>query len=168
MNRYKPALTSVIPALCVAASLSAYPAFAGSTTSSGVPNPSAQVCLQEGGQLRIITDASGAQGGVCDFGGAIVESWTFWRALQSASETQAAVRLFAATSDGVTGESPVDSPDAGVVPASGVPNPAAVFCVKSGGALRAFTTNEKTITLCAFADGSALEQWTLWRGAGAA
>lgn len=57
-------------------------ALAGATTPArALANPASVFCAQSGGKSEILTNAAGAQFGICILpGGQIVEEWAYYRA----------------------------------------------------------------------------------------
>lgn len=141
-------------------------AFAGSTTSSGIPNPSSKVCTILGGALVPVSSLAG-ESSLCSFssdGGqtlALVDSWTLFRAVIG-KESLLAVEAFRRSEDAVgasvVAPVPSRSPER--------PNPASLTCQTLQGTRSVVVTaSGRQWGLCRFADGSTLEEWTLYRGA---
>jgi putative hemolysin len=77
---------------------------------SGLPNPAAVYCDEQGGTVDIRTDAEGNQYGICVFAdGSECDEWDFYRG------------------DCVPGDVPAGE--------TGIANPASVYCVEQGGTL---------------------------------
>ena len=128
-------------------------AWAGGSSSAGVPNPAALFCGKQGGQLAGIDEKAfgGAQSGLCRLAdGAIVEEWTLFRAANSPS--QAGQAFLNASWHGATG------------PIEGW---AAENCRQLGAQVEVWVEHLRPsakVEFCAFADGSRLEIWTLFAG----
>ena len=124
-------------------------AFAGATTSSGVPNPSSVFCNDSGGTFELFTSTSG-QSGYCRLDRALIEEWTFWRVVKQETPKMA-TRAYL---DHVPFEQPYF-----------IANPASQYCVQVGGSLRiANSIKGDQVGLCEFSDRSEIEEWTLFRG----
>jgi len=83
MNKivYMTILLAVLLSLTVCSiSRSVTPTTAPTTPSIGLANPASAFCIEKGGQVNIVTDASGGQSGVCVFpDGSRCEEWAFYR-----------------------------------------------------------------------------------------
>src|SRR4051812_6884386 len=63
-------------------------AFAGGSSSCGVPNPAAVWCDHSGGKLEYFKE-SGGDLGICRLERALIDEWTFYRATSLGTKTQA-------------------------------------------------------------------------------
>jgi uncharacterized protein len=147
-------------AAAIIGSLAAGPVFAGSTSSSGVPNPASVHCIESAGELALLQDEAGNQLGFCKFGRAAIEEWTLFRA-SDLGESVLAVEAFKRMDRG-----DLSSGSSNPRPPVGLPNPAAVACSdQSGeyGSLKNPSTNSEIAT-CSFSDGSSIDAWTLLAG----
>jgi putative hemolysin len=71
---------------------------------TGVPNPAAVFCEEQGGTVEIVTDAQGNQSGICGLpDGTQIEEWEYYRQFHGEGS------------------------------GAGLANPAAVFCEEQGG-----------------------------------
>ncbi len=104
----------------------------------GMANPASKYCVEQGGKLDIRKDAQGNEYGVCMFpDGTECEEWAFFRGQCKPGE-QAHI---------------------------GMPDPAAVHCLKEGGKLdirKDAQGNEYGV--CVFPDGTECEEWAFFRG----
>jgi putative hemolysin len=100
-------------------------------------NPASVYCVEQGGTLDIRTDDAGNQYGVCVFAdGSECEEWAFYRGECAPGEGS-----------------------------TGLPNPAAVYCVEQGGTLDVRSDAEgNEYGFCVFADGSECDEWAYYRG----
>ncbi len=112
----------------------------------GMPNPASVFCGKAGGTTEIKKDASGGEYGMCTFAnGTTCEEWALFRG--------------EGCNAGLAGGKPV--------PPAGMANPASVSCQEAGG-----TTEIKKDAsggeygMCTFANGTACEEWALFRGEG--
>jgi len=108
---------------------------------AGMPNPAAVFCAENGGEVDLRTDATGAVAGFCVFpDGSECEEWAY-------------LRKECAPGDSLT------------TPAAGMPNPASVFCEENGGMLELRMNHAGAVTgVCVFSDGSECDEWAYSRG----
>ena len=67
--------------------------------------------------------------------------------------------------DALTGTTGITSPGTAGADAAGLPNPASVYCVESGGELEIRTDpSGGQVGICVFPDGTECEEWALYRG----
>jgi putative hemolysin len=147
-------------AAAIAGSLAAAPVFAGSTSSSGVPNPASVHCIESAGELVLVEDEAGNQSGYCEFGRASIEEWTLFRATGLGESVQAVVAYKKMGRGDLSGATRNPQPPVGL------PNPAAVACINQSGdygSLKVPSTNSEIAT-CSFSDGSSIDAWTLLAG----
>ena len=125
--------------------------FLGVSTSYAMPNPAAKYCVDQGGKLESVRTEDGSQMGLCVFGSAAVEQWTFFR-LKKAGKPQAAVSNFCVSHGSL---------------ASDIAHPEAVYCKTLGGmSVKGIVLGSNaTVGLCHFqADNSTIEERTLFTG----
>ena len=105
------------------------------------------------GQLKLVSSEQGEMG-LCKFGRALIEEWTFFRAVSG--EKQEAVEAYKKN----IREIPASSTSVHVA------NPAVGYCVKVGGKIINVKEipNQGEIGLCKFSDGSEIDEWTLFYG----
>ena len=139
------------PVLLFAAS-----AFAG----AGLPNPASTKCLDLGGKLMSYEKGNEGTISLCAFQDAeylngMIEEWTlFYDKTRETKERSMAIEAFFA-------HVPYQAPPHG----SPVGHPALRYCLQLGGTrdiITASTGDESGV--CVFADGSQIEEWTLFRG----
>ena len=133
-------------------------ALGGTTSSSGVPTPAAFSCINAGGKVASYLE-QGSQGLICRVDGATVELWTLFHEVKSGTETQAISAYFNDRSS----VPQIMHPASGKV---GFPNPASVYCESVAGTtvIVSDTNSGREFGLCRFADNSAIDVWTLFRG----
>lgn len=120
----------------------------GGSGTVGVGNPAAELCEKLKGKSEIFNSARG-QLGLCEFGAGQVEEWTLWR--NRAGTSQLAIDAFF---------NPM------VRPAWNGGNPASEYCEAAGGTSTLIEHIDGGHDgLCQFSDNSAIEEWTLFRGA---
>ncbi len=113
---------------------------------AGLPNPASVHCEQNAGRLDLRTGSDGGVSGICVFpDGSECEEWAFFR-----GECRPGASLAA----------PTDA-----VSQPGLPNPASVFCEKSGGRLdlRASVDGGQA-GICVFPNGKECDEWAYFRG----
>jgi len=111
----------------------------GCKFNADTPNPASIYCEENGGTLEIREDDTGGQVGYCVFpDGSECEEWSFFRGDCNPS-------------DSLNG-------------ATGLPNPASVYCEENGGTLdiREDDTGGQ-VGYCVFPDGSECEEWAFYR-----
>jgi putative hemolysin len=111
----------------------------------GLANPASVFCEENGGTLEI-RDETGGQVGYCVFDdGSECEEWAFMRGECAPGEA-----------------APDTSTESG---ATGIANPASVFCADNGGTLeiRQYADGGE-YGMCVFSDGSECEEWAYFRG----
>lgn len=137
-SRYQVPLAFLLVALLVVACDSGG---GDPTGSANMPNPAAVFCEENGGQIELRTDETGAVAGVCVFpDGSECDEWDFYRG---------DCRPGGASSDG----------------AVGLPNPASVFCEGNGGQVELRSDETGAVAgVCIFPDGSECDEWEYYRG----
>jgi putative hemolysin len=128
------------------------------TSAFAVPNPASVFCLEQAhGKLQILSTQAG-QAGFCLLDRAMIEEWTLFRGVDSRSQAQEAISRFLR-------EGPEVAMERGGGSSAGVPNPASIYCEKSGGhdAL-AEDPQGNQYGICEFRDGSSIGEWTLFWG----
>lgn len=125
-------------------------AFGGGSTTAGVPNPAAGLCIEVGGKLLGVQVAAG-EASLCRIGDrALIDTWTLFRELSS-HDTLAVAALRANQG-----------------PRLAMPHPALLYCSEAGGRIEFGRSSENAdVALCRFSDNSVIEAWTLWGGASA-
>ncbi len=104
-------------------------------------------CIARGGATVTLASEDGAHHGFCGFGRALIYQETLWR--HAKGQKVQAVYVFL--------DSRVQS---WVAPASAVE-----YCFGMGGMVKVWRTSKgREAGICHFADGSAIEQWTLHSG----
>ena len=120
---------------------------AAPAATAGLASPASVYCAESGGTLEIKKDATGGEYGMCTFpNGTSCEEWALFNG------------------EGCKpGMEPATKPDAGM----GIPNPAAAYCGEAGGMPKALMNPDGSeYSMCAFPNGTACEQWALYRGEG--
>lgn len=140
-----PAQTTITTAIPTA---TATPVSTETTASAGMANPASVNCVSLNGTVEIKTDSTGGQYGMCNFAnGTTCEEWALFRG----EGCQAYVEP---TATGTSG-------------AAGMANPASVNCVNIGGTVEIKTDSTGgQYGMCNFANGTACEEWALYRGEG--
>lgn len=110
---------------------------AGNKNDANMPNPASVYCEKNGGTLKILTDASGAQSGECTLkDGTKCDEWAFFR-----------------------GECPAGNSNTQLA------NPASKNCVDKGGKLDIVTdASGGQRGICTLKDGTKCEEWAYMRG----
>ncbi len=108
---------------------------------SGLPNPAAVYCEEQGGTVDMRTDDAGNVYGVCVFpDGSECDEWAFYRGE-------------CAPGGSLGGDG------------AGTANPASEYCVEQGGTLEIRTNDaDNQYGVCVFADGSECDEWAFFRG----
>jgi putative hemolysin/predicted secreted protein len=114
---------------------------------AGMANPASVYCGQVGGDLKIMTDATGGQYGMCNFAnGSSCEEWALFRG----EGCQPGVTAAPTTAASV-----------------GMANPASVACGKAGGKTEIKKdANGGEYGMCTFTNGTTCEEWALFRNEG--
>jgi hypothetical protein len=131
----------------------AAPAGTGSTPASqtGMANPASVNCVNVGGQSVIMTNPDGSQYGMCNFtNGTSCEEWALFRG----ESCKAGVT----ENQTVNATAPADQ--------TSMANPASVNCVNVGGTVQIKDSPAGQYGMCAFTNGTACEEWALFRGEG--
>ena len=141
--------------------VTALPAFGsdGGSSTAGVPNPSSKYCADVGGLNDMAVDRDHNQYGICRIGSAIIDTWTLWR--EKHGDHQVAVKKYL---EGKRQLADAETTEQGFETMAFLPNPASTFCLKVGGALQILSQPGGEFGLCRFADGSSIEEWTLFSG----
>jgi putative hemolysin len=149
------------------------------------PNPAAVFCASEGGTYEIVSDKDG-QRGLCRFAdGRVVDAWQFYRDSHRAAPAQivnpAASHCLAAGGAyrvvrSADGERGLCKPQGGEeidawqyfrqaqgTNLVGLPNPAARFCINSGGTYRTERSAEGERGLCTPRGGTEMDAWEYFR-----
>jgi putative hemolysin len=109
----------------------------GEQRDTGLPNPAAVFCEEQGGTVEIRTGEDGGQYGVCVFDdGSECDEWAYYRG---------------------------ECSPGGAGP--GIANPASVFCEEQGGTVEIRTGEDGgQYGVCVFDDGTECDEWALFRG----
>ncbi|MEW6380332.1 MAG: DUF333 domain-containing protein [bacterium] len=132
------------------------PRYDGNTGNTGIPNPSAVNCEQNGGIYEIRTAEDGSQNGVCIFSdGTECDAWAFFRGeCQSSYEGP---EFYGG---------PEIAPQLGGQTGSvGIGNPASAYCKENGGISEIRTDADGSqYGVCIFSDKTECEEWAYFRG----
>lgn len=110
------------------------------TETADMPNPASVFCEENGGQVKLRTDETGAVAGVCILpDGSKCDEWEYYRG------------------DCRPGEASTGG-------AVGLPNLASVFCEENGGNIELRTDETGAVAgVCVFPGGSECDEWEFYR-----
>jgi len=122
-------------------------------TKQEMGNPASILCVQKGGLVSIAKDHDGNEGGMCNLDRAMVPEWTLYHELNG-TKTIAIKKYLSQTQT-----------EPSSTPGQSMSNPATLNCIKVGGKVEIYWTEQGQFGICKFEDKSEIEEWTLFHGA---
>ena len=122
----------------------------GMASAIAAPSLGEAYCEQVNGQISVLRDSTGNTA-FCEFDRAMIDNATLYQASVLHQGTQA-------TASFLTHADPSTEPTHGM-------SPAYLYCKQVGGSIKIYLdVDSNELGICHFADGSQIEEWTLFRG----